>query len=150
MGITAVAPSSGHLQGIAVRNGVVSSVNLGSADFSVVEGLRVDCGFPTFSIGTGIVARGIVKGNTVGASVGTCNTGIVATGTVTGNYAVNSLTGIKIGQGSTVIGNTATHNTEFGIVADCPSNLTDNTAVNNGTNLVLNGDGCRSEDNLAP
>jgi parallel beta-helix repeat protein len=50
----------------------------------------------------------------------------------------------------TVIGNTATHNTEFGIVADCPSNLTDNTAVNNGTNLVLNGDGCHSEDNVAP
>jgi hypothetical protein len=49
-----------------------------------------------------------------------------------------------------VIGNTATHNTEFGIVADCPSNLTDNTAVNNGTNLVLNGDGCHSEDNVAP
>ena len=77
-------------------------------------------------------------------------TGISATGTVTGNYAVNNGTGIKIGQGSTVIGNTAINNTEFGIVADCPSNLTDNTAVNNATNLVLNGDSCHNEDNLAP
>ena len=69
---------------------------------------------------------------------------------MTGNYAVNNGTGIKIGQGSTVIGNTAINNTEFGIVADCPSNLTDNTAVNNATNLVLNGDSCLNEDNLAP
>jgi hypothetical protein len=145
VGITTVAPSSGQLQGIAVRNGS-STVNLSSADLSVVEEVRADCGFPSFPIGTGITARGIVKGNTVGA----CSTGISATGTVTGNYAINNSTGIKIGQGSTVIGNTATHNTEFGIVADCPSNLTDNTVVNNGTNLVLNGDGCRSEDNVAP
>ena len=149
VGITAVAPSSGHLHGIAVRNGA-STVDLDSADLSIVEGLRVDCTFP-FPIRSGIIARGIVKGNTVGASVGnTCGTGISATGTVTGNYVVNSFIGIKIGQGSTVIGNTASNNTESGIVADCPSNLTDNTAVNNGTNLVLNGDGCHSEDNLAP
>jgi hypothetical protein len=148
-GIQAVAPSSGHLQGIAVRNGA-STVDLDSADLSIVEGLRVNCGFP-LPIGNGIIARGIVKGNTVGASVGTtCSTGISATGTVTGNYVVNSRTGIKIGQWSTVIGNTATNNTEFGIVADCPSNLTDNTAVNNGTNLVLNGEGCHNEDNVAP
>jgi hypothetical protein len=143
VGIFALAPSSGHLQGIAVRNGS-STVDLSSADLSIVEGLRADCLSSSFA--AGITARGIVKGNTVS----TCSTGISATGTVTGNYVVNSHTGIKIGRGSTAIGNTATDNSEFGIVADCPSNLTDNTAVNNGTNLVLNGDGCHSEDNLAP
>jgi hypothetical protein len=114
-------------------------------DRSIVEGLRVVEGFP-IPITTGITASGIVKGNTVSGYA----TGISATGTMTGNYAVNNHTGIKIGQGSTVIGNTATNNTAFGIVADCPSNLTDNTAVNNGTNLVLNGDGCHNEDNVAP
>jgi hypothetical protein len=140
--------AQGQLQGIVVRNGSISgyltSVALGSADGSIVEGLRVR-GFQ-IAPGTGLIASGIVKGNTVGGF----GTGISATGTVTGNYAVENGTGIKIGQGSTVIGNTATNNTQFGIVADCPSNLTDNTAVNNGTNLVLNGDGCHSEDNVAP
>jgi hypothetical protein len=144
VGIRAVAPSSGKLQGIAVRNGS-STVDLSSADLSIVEGVRADCNFP-FPIGTGITASGIVKGNTVG----TCYTGIAGTGTVTGNYAANNVTGIQIGQGSTVIGNTATNNTGFGIVADCPSNLTDNTAVNNAHNLVLNGNGCNNTNNVAP
>lgn len=141
-------PTSEPLFGLAVRNGSISGsgVDLSSADGSIVEGLRVSGGFP---IGTGITASGIVKGNTVGAARGFV-IGISATGTVAGNYAVNNFTGIKIGEGSTVIGNTATNNSTAGIVADCPSNLTDNTAVNNGANLVLNGDGCHSEDNLAP
>jgi hypothetical protein len=149
LAIVASPPTSQPLVGLTVRNGSIfgSGVDLSAADGSIVEGLLV----PTaaFGLGTGISANGIVKGNTVGAQSGFA-TGISATGTVTGNYVVNSHTGIKIGQGSTVIGNTATHNSEFGIVADCPSNLTDNTAVNNSTNLVLNGDGCHSEDNLAP
>jgi hypothetical protein len=82
-------------------------------------------------------------------------TGIVADGIVRGNTATNNVEGIHAGAGSTVIGNTATNDSGFGIgigiLADCPSNLTDNTAVNNGgTNLVLNGDGCHNEDNVAP
>jgi hypothetical protein len=59
--------------------------------------------------------------------------------------------GISARIGSTLIGNTANFNKETGISVDCPSNLTDNTAVGNfGTNLVLNGDSCHDEDNVAP
>jgi parallel beta-helix repeat protein len=84
---------------------------------------------------------------------GSRDTGISATGTVRGNVATNNSEGIYAGVGSTVIGNSATNNRTqgaVGILADCPSNLTDNTAVNNGRNLVLNGDGCHDEDNVAP
>jgi hypothetical protein len=48
-----------------------------------------------------------------------------------------------------VIGNTATNNT-VGLSVTCPSNLTDNTAVNNLLSNLQIGDGCHNEDNLAP
>ena len=135
---------AGKSAGIAVRNGSISGffsgVLLGGSG-SIIEGLRV-VGF-----GDGIDAHGIVRGNTV---LDVRDTGIIATGTVTGNDVSNTGVGFHIGQGSTVIGNTATDNAQIGIQADCPSNLTDNTAVNNGTNLVLNGDDCHNEDNVAP
>jgi parallel beta-helix repeat protein len=83
--------------------------------------------------------------------------GISATGTVTGNYATGNAVGIDVGAGSTVIGNTATDNRgnppfgASGIVANCRSNVTNNTAVNNsGQNLVLNGNGCNDTNNVAP
>jgi parallel beta-helix repeat protein len=153
------------LQGITVRNGSVSgrddAVFLIQADGSIVEGLH------TFSvIGGGIVAKGVVRGNTsvggfggpgISASgvvtdnyVSGGGVGIAASGTVRGNTAIGNFVGIDVSAGGTVIGNTATGNFGVGIRADCPSNLTDNTAVNNGTNLVLNGDGCHNEDNVAP
>jgi hypothetical protein len=149
-------PLSGQvLGGIAVRNGSISGfaigVDLGSADGSIVEGLRVFGSRPSF---LGIAATGIVKGNTAVGIIGfpgDLGVGIGATGIVTGNYARgNRGVGLAIGPGSTVIGNTVSDNIQHGISVDCPSNLTDNTAVNNGTNLVLNGNGCHSEDNLAP
>jgi hypothetical protein len=154
------------LQGITVRNrsvgGRVFAVLLEQADGSIVEGLHTFGG-----LGGGIVAKGIVRGNTaVGGFFGepgisasgvvTDNyvsggvVGIAASGTVRGNTAIGNVVGIDVSAGSTVIGNTATGNSEVGIQADCPSNLTDNTAVNNGKNLVLNGNGCHNEDNVAP
>jgi hypothetical protein len=150
-------PSQGvTLAGIAVRNGSIAGfaagVVLGSARDSIVEGLRV-----TGGNSVGIEATGIVKGNTVSEvtlSRGGVAVGISATGTVTGNYVTDNNTGMSIGQGSTVIGNTATNNSVFGgvgIAVDCPSNVTDNTAVNNaGGNLVLNGNGCNNTNNVAP
>jgi hypothetical protein len=146
-GGTAIRGPSGT--GITVRNGSIANfqtgVDLSLANGSIVEGLRVS-GF--HELGDGIIARGIVRGNTVS---GTFHDGIQATGTVTGNYASgNGFTGIVVGQGSTVIGNTATDNGESGISVTCPSNVTDNTAVNNGTNLVLNGNGCNNTNNVAP
>jgi hypothetical protein len=96
--------------------------------------------------GTGIrVVNASVTGNVVEA----CEDGIDAfDGVVSGNNVTGgSGTGITIE--GTAIGNTVT-GYGVGIAATCPSNLTDNTAVNNGTNLVLNGAGCHNEDNVAP
>jgi hypothetical protein len=145
------APSSGQLQGIAVRNGSISGfsigVDLSSADGSIVEGLRVfgGSGVPA----GGIIAKGIVKGNTAtGIPEGS---GISATGTVTGNYTTENFVGISASAGSTVIGNTANFNNRVGITAGCPVNLTDNTAIGNFLgDLFLVGEGCHNEDNVAP
>jgi hypothetical protein len=137
-------------RGIAVRNGSISgfgmAVDLAGAAGSIVEGLRVfgDGVSSRFGIG----AEGIVRNNTVMGIVGT---GIGANGTVTGNYASSRRDEFVIGPGSTVIGNTAAPsgaNTGFSV--DCPANLIDNTSTGNEFNLVLNGNDCHSEDNLAP
>jgi hypothetical protein len=152
--------SSGQLQGIAVRNGSISGfgvgVGLDSDGGSIVEGLRV---FGTICpCIVGIAATGVVKGNTVLDIAGPpgSGTGISATGIITGNYVTGSrAAGIQAGQGSTVIGNTSTDNRAgpgpgIGISVDCPSNVTDNTAVNNNSNLVLSGAGCNNTNNVAP
>jgi hypothetical protein len=153
------SPSSGNLQGIAVRNGSISNftegVALSAADGSIVEGLRVFGGRCPCS--TGIVATGVVKGNTVLNIAGFPGEGIgiSATGIITGNYAIGSrIAEYQIGQGSTVIGNTAVGSpapSVAGFDVSCPSNVTDNTATNNGRgNLVLNGSGCNDTNNVAP
>ena len=140
-----------------MRNGSISGFGLGvnlGGDGSIVEGLRVFGGPGTSSLG--IAATGVVKGNTVVGISGfpSQGTGISATGIVTGNYATGSRgAGIEIGQGSTVIGNTATGNRGgpgIGIFVNCPSNVTDNTAVNNNSNLELIGTGCNNTNNVAP
>ena len=80
-------------------------------------------------------------------------TGISATGTLTGNYVTDNAAGMVIGRGSTVIGNTATDNRQFGFLVTCPSNVTDNTAVNNPDgNLVLETSrgSCNITNNVAP
>jgi hypothetical protein len=147
--------------GIAVRNGSISGfsvgVNLGSRTSlagSIVEGLRVS-GDGMMTTG-GIVANGIVRGNTVVGIAGAPNegVGIDAAGIITGNFvSFSRVAQYQIGQGSTVIGNTAVNGAigaTFGIVVSCPSNVTDNTAVNNSRNLVLNGVGCNDTNNVAP
>jgi parallel beta-helix repeat protein len=140
--------SSGGLQGIAVRNGSISGfqqgVDLTSSNGSIVEGLRVFGGFA--SSVNGITATGIVRNNTATGWIFMC--GIVATGTVTGNYASGNRGGICVGEGSTVIGNTATDNLRVGFDVFCPSNFTDNTAVGNGANLLINGTGCNNTNNV--
>jgi hypothetical protein len=153
--IAAVPPSGGQLLGIAVRNGSISNFRIGvdlstSAD-SIVEQLRVDGdGSPQgVTSGSGILADGIVKGNIVSNSA----TGIATNGTVTGNVVIGLTVGLSAGPGSTVIGNTITNAEVQGLVVSCPSNVTDNTSVNNvpnGMNLVLNGEGCSNTNNVAP
>jgi hypothetical protein len=156
-GIAAKPPSGGDaLFGIAVRNGSLSdftnAVDLSSAEGSIVEGLRIP-----FFLAVGISANGIVKGNTVNGGFGPgMGIGIDATGIIAGNYVHARTLGISAGQGSTVVGNTVTEIPRdgfAGISVNCPSNVTDNTAVNNtgiGGNLVLNGTGCNNTNNVAP
>ena len=158
--ILAVPPSSGSLVGIAVRNGSISvflnGVDLSSATGSIVEGLRVVGNFsgqpvePVTGFGTGINADGIVKGNT--ASFYT--NGIIATGLVVDNLAEHNTQGLEVGADSTVIGNTVTSSARGGIAVSCPSNVTNNTAVNifaiTNANLTFSGDGCSNTNNVAP
>ena len=69
---------------------------------------------------------------------------------MTGNIVSSTRVGLEAGQGSTVIGNTVDGNAFFGITVTCPSNVTNNTAVNNGQNLFFNGGGCNDTNNVAP
>jgi hypothetical protein len=149
-GPTAIAARV-QIGGITVRNGSIAGFGTGVAlggDGSIVEGLRVFDGFVV-----GIGATGIVKGNTVvGIADGPGRgTGISATGIVTGNYVVASrLADYEIGRGSTVIGNTAVGGDGapgIGFIVACPSNVTDNTALNG---LILEGNGCNNTNNVAP
>lgn len=155
--VTMAIAAGNDTESITVRNGSISGfgsgVDLGGSN-SIVEGLHV--GGPCPCVGVGISATGIVKGNSVVGIAGGPGegVGISATGIVTGNYVSNSrVANFQIGQGSTVIGNTATQSGDpgFGIEVSCPSNVTDNTAVNNRTaNLILNGTGCNNTNNVAP
>jgi hypothetical protein len=150
-GTAILAPStSGQLLGIVVRNGSISGVATGVdlrlAEGSIVEGLRLAGGGGMIAA---INAKGIVKGNTVSEWSGA---GIDGTGVVTGNSITGTIAGLEIGQGSTAIGNTVTASSDFGVIVHCPSNLTDNTAINNGPggthDIELIGDGCHIEDNI--
>jgi hypothetical protein len=150
----AAIEAGNNTSGITVRNGsilgpFVAGVRL-DGDGSTVEGLRV-----SGAMSVGIVATGIVRGNTaVGLSVPSGRAGgigIDATGVITGNYVSgNEGVGIIAGQGSTVIGNTATKSSvDFGMEVLCPSNVTDNTITGNQVgNLSLQGKGCNNTNNV--
>jgi hypothetical protein len=139
--------------GLAVRNGSIQGFGVGvifaNADGIIVEGLRV-----AQSLQGGIeIGTGIVRGNTVVNIIETQSAGIAAGGLVTGNFSgFNAAAGFLIAPGSTVIGNTATNNLE-GIVVSCPSNVTDNTFVNNSIDNLRLGfpaEGCNITNNVAP
>jgi hypothetical protein len=140
-----------HPQGIAVRNGSISNfafgIDLLQCNGCIVEGLRV-FGLPRPFGGSGIfVGNGIVRYNTLFSIAAI---GIVAGGTVTGNNVSDSGSGFQIATGSTVIGNTAHNNGSIGFNVECPSNVTDNTAVGNAINLSLIFEGCNNTNNVAP
>jgi hypothetical protein len=78
----------------------------------------------------------------------------LSAGVVIHNFASrNRSNGFVIGVGSTVIGNVALQN-GIGFNVACPANLTDNSAIDNGTNLQageVDGLGaCLNNNNLAP
>ncbi|HKD67043.1 MAG TPA: hypothetical protein VKB84_09415 [Candidatus Binataceae bacterium] len=147
-----------------VRNGDISQFALATNLSGTVEGLRVT------SNGKGIfVPVGIVRGNNVqfnGSAGIEIADGIVidnlvvanGTGIIVEEAAVitrNEVSGNKVGMdltgtGNTLISNVVDGNSEIGLRVGCPSNLTQNTAIGNGTNLVLNGTCCRNDDNVIP
>src|SRR6516164_2934914 len=83
------------LRGISVRNGSISGfvegVELAASSGSIVEGIRVSDTPGQQNGGSGIIAQGIVKGNTVSGM----NTGIQGfSGTIADNYVENFTNGI--------------------------------------------------------
>jgi parallel beta-helix repeat protein len=145
-----------------VRNGDISRFALATDLSGTVERLRVTSNTRGISVGVGTVrdnivqfnestgirlADGIVAGNFAVAN----GTGILVeeAGILTGNQAAGNKIGIDVkGTGSTLIGNIADGNTEIGMRVACPSNLTNNTAIGNGRNLVLTGKMCRNDGNV--
>ena len=71
-------------------------------------------------------------------------------GIVEGNVVVGVGTGIEVGYGSIVIGNTSLNNSGVGIDVVCPANVTNNTATGNSVNIQLSGEGCNNTNNVAP
>lgn len=121
--------------GITIRNGSIvlfqTAINLkavGSSIGSIVEGIRI------VDAVDGIIADGIIRENTI--------TNTHADG------APPPGNGIVASDGSLVTANIVSGDS-VGITVDCPSIVTDNAAVGNTTNLVLNGKGCRERDNVA-
>jgi hypothetical protein len=134
-------------------------VDLSSADGSIVEGLRVSGAGGFLGI---TVTNGIVKGNTATGSYSAAAIAALAS-VVTSNNASNTdsvafdINESRTDSGSIVIGNTAEGNTHSlaTIVATCPANLIDNTAMGNlpTRNLVLQqlpGKLCHTANNVAP
>jgi hypothetical protein len=147
-----------------VRNGDISNFAQAIKLSGIAEGLRITSNHNGISVAVGIVRGNIVQSNdSVGIDL--------ADGLVTDNVVIANQTGISVreaavitgnsvqgnkigvdvtGTGSTVIGNIIDGNSRIGLRIRCPSNITDNTAVGNGTNLVLSDAGCRNEGNVAP
>jgi hypothetical protein len=62
----------------------------------------------------------------------------------------NGLRGMQTASDQIVRGNFAYGNAQYGIIANCPGSVINNTAISNGTNLFLNGPGCVAATNAAP
>src|SRR5262249_18470846 len=96
-----------------------------------------------------LVTGNLVVGNGTGIAV-------TEAALVTGNEVLGNTTGIDAtGLGSALSHNVVDGNKEAGLQIQCPANLSDNTAVGNGSekspaNLVLTGKKCVSSGNLAP
>ena len=132
-----------------VRNGDISSFAQATNLSGTVEGLRVTSNREGIVVGVGTVrgntvqfnasagielADGIVAGNLVIAN----GTGISVqeAAVITGNEVLGNKIGIDAsGTGSSLTANVVDDNKEIGMRIHCPSNLTSNTAVGNGTNL---------------
>ena len=163
-------------KGIALRNGTIRNfqrgIDFGCGGYGCGIQILVEQMFVLDNSDTGVsvnemavVKDSVFSGNGDGINVGSRSliTGndsshntssgiVVSTGsTVIGNTAgVNGNNGIVVLNGSTVVNNTVQVNDNFGLAVTCPSNVSGNTATNNGTNLLLQSEGCNNVNNLAP
>jgi parallel beta-helix repeat protein len=94
-------------------------------------------------VNNNLVTDNIVKGSDgVGIQVQDGNT-------ITKNSVQFNDSGIVVGQGNSVIGNTSTgHSLGAGLIATCPSNIVENTLVGNTPNLTQIGLGCNASNNV--
>ncbi|BCA53729.1 hypothetical protein W02_08690 [Nitrospira sp. KM1] len=146
----------------AVSNGDISNFAQAINLSGTVERLRVTSNASGILVGVGIVQDNIVQFNgSMGIQIAS---GIVSgnllirngtailvqeAGVIRNNQAVGNKIGIDVaGRGSTLIGNIADGNDQIGFRVTCPSNLNNNAATGNASNLVLRGAGCRDEGNL--
>ena len=142
------------IEGFTVRNGTVKGFDVGMSLFGntmLIDHVQL---IRNTTKGLGAIESITVKdstfaGNGIGLSVGQ---GSVLIGN-TVNF--NTSDGMQVntfgGSGSTVINNSVRSNGGMGIVVACPSNIIGNTATSNtGGNLVLQGVGCNSNNNVAP
>ena len=70
--------------------------------------------------------------------------------TIIGNTATDNTDGIAVDTGSTVINNTSLRNRFWGVSIACPGNIIGNTLLFNFLNLHLTGTGCNVNNNVAP
>lgn len=168
--------SSASVHNVTVRNGTVRGFAVGvslGGHGNVVEEVRiVDHSDTGLFLGAGGLARNLViQGNFhVGALLSTAcalatsvvrangnsaqSSGISAGpgSTITGNTIwANIGTGLSASSGSTIMGNTVLDTTGVGMLVTCPANVVHNSATaNSGGNLLLNGEGCNTVQNVAP
>ena len=147
-----------------VWNSDISNFALATNLSGTVERLRVTANARGILVSVGVVrdnivqfngsvgirlalADGIVAGNLLVAN----DTGILVeeAAVITGNQAAGNKIGIDVkGTGSTLIDNVADGNSQIGMRVACPSNLSDNTAIGNGRNLVLIGRNCCNDGHV--
>jgi len=164
IGIQAGSDSTVGPSSIKVLNGSVVGMRLHGIQLtgtnSLVEKVAADLNAGVGMIVNGSVIEGSASANgsdgiralIVRNSISVQNLlhGIVLNfgGVATGNVASsNGFRGIFVRNGS-AIGNTATNNTNIGILASCPSSLADNTSLGNtGSGVVTDGNNCAVANN---
>ncbi len=153
VGVQAGTDQTPGPRSITVRNGSVRGMSLNgvqlTGDGSVVERVAADGNFKAGFDVNGRVTESSATGNGFdgiralvvrdSTSVKNRRFGILirsAGGAATANIAsFNGLQGISAAN-STVIGNTVFSNLDTGIFVDCPSDVSDNTVVENGHNSI--------------
>lgn len=168
--------SSASVHNVTVRNGTVRSFAVGvslGGHGNVVEELRIVENTDTgLFLGAGSLARHLViQGNFSFGAVLSTACGLSASvvrangnsaqsigvsagpgSTITGNTIwANVGTGLFAASGSTIVGNTVLDTAGVGLSVACPANVLHNTATaNSAANLLLNGGGCNTAQNIGP